>query len=308
MSGFRCQLCPRRCNVPRDGPGPGESPCHSGSEIRIARAALHYWEEPPISGKNGSGAVFFTGCPLGCLYCQNHEISGGEILGKAVSPQELTEIFFDLVRQGAHNINLVTPTHFLPGIRHALLHKRLPVPVVYNTSGYERADVLRSMEGLVNIYLPDYKYAESGLASALSCAPDYPETALTAIHEMVRQVGSPVYDEEGMMVRGVLIRHLILPGHTKNSIAALERIAAEFPGIPVSLMAQYTPWGQAKEPEGIPGYPELSRGITRRELEKVQERLFGLEIEGFVQSRAARGKTYIPPFAPDGEYLAGNVD
>lgn len=296
MSGFRCQLCPRRCHVPRDGPGPVESPCHSGSELRIARAALHLWEEPPISGKNGSGTVFFTGCPLGCLYCQNYEISSGGNWGRVVSPQELSGIFFELIGQGAHNINLVTPTQFLPGIRRALLYKRLPVSVVYNTSSYERADVLRSMEGLVDIYLPDYKYAERSLASALSHAPDYPETALDAIHEMVRQAGPPVYDMDGMMVRGVLIRHLVLPGHTKNSILALERIAAEFPGIPVSLMAQYTPWGQARNPGGIPGCPELSRGITRRELEKVQDALFRLELNGFVQSRAARGKDFIPDF------------
>ena len=288
-----CRLCPRRCGASREREA---GFCRSGEDIRIARAALHHWEEPPISGERGSGAVFFTGCPLGCRYCQNYEISAGTQAGWALTPEQLSETFFRLVGERAHNINLVTPTHFLPGIRRALLHRRLPVPVVYNTSGYERADALPALEGLIDVYLPDFKYAEPALAADLSGAPDYPETALAAIREMVRQVGAPVYDVDGMMVKGVLIRHLILPGHTKNSIAVLERVAKEFPGIPVSLMAQYTPWGQAKSPGGIPGYPELSRGITRRELEKVQAVLFDLGLDGFVQDRAAKGKGFIPDF------------
>ncbi len=285
-----CKLCPRMCGTERGG----STSCHSGDEMRIARAALHFWEEPPISGKNGSGAVFFTGCPLGCRYCQNYDISRGETPGRAVTPEELSGIFLDLIAEGAHNINLVTPTHFIPGVRRALMIKKPPVPVVYNTSGYERPESLHSLWGLVDIYLPDFKYAQTKLAGDLSNAPDYPETAIKAIHEMVRQAGPPEYDGGGMMTRGVLIRHLILPGHTKNSIEALKVIAGEFPGIPVSLMAQYTPWGQARE--GIPGYPELSRGITKRELLKVQEALFELGLEGFVQSRKARGAEYIPEF------------
>lgn len=272
----------------------GDTPCRSTDEVRIARAALHYWEEPPISGKNGSGAVFFTGCPLGCRYCQNYGISRNETKGRAVSVEELSDIFFELIAEGAHNINLVTATHFVPAVRRALMLKKLPVPVVYNTSGYERVETLRSLRGLVDIYLPDFKYAQAELAAGLSNAPDYPGAAVKAIREMVAEVGPPEYDQEGMMKKGVLIRHLILPSHTKNSIAALELIAKEFPGIPVSLMAQYTPWGQAKE--GIPGYPELSRPITRRELLKVQEALFSLGIEGFVQSRKAGGAEFIPDF------------
>lgn len=295
MRAIRCRLCPRLCGAVREGDAGGGA-CGCGNEIRIARAALHHWEEPPISGTNGSGAVFFTGCPLGCLFCQNAEISTGEKPGRAVSPEELSAIFFRLIDQGAHNINLVTPTHFAHRIREALLVKKLPVPVVYNTSGYERAEVLRSLESLADIYLPDYKYADPALAAALSRAPDYPEAALAAIKEMVRQVGPPEYGPDGLMRRGVLIRHLILPGHTKNSIAVLERIAREFPGVPVSLMAQYTPWGRAKAPGGIPGYPELSRPITRRELEKVQEALFDLGLDGFVQSRKAKGAEFIPDF------------
>ena len=203
--------------------------------MRVARAALHFWEEPPISGSRGSGTVFFTGCTLGCVFCQNGQISHGPVEGRKVTPQELSDLFFDLIAQGAHNINLVTPTHFVPQIRQALLVKKLPVPVVYNTSGYERVETLRSLEGLVDIYLPDYKYDDPALAKALSRAEDYPQRAQAALAEMVRQVGAPVYDGEGLMTRGVLIRHLILPGHTKNSIACLERIRQLFPGIPVSL-------------------------------------------------------------------------
>lgn len=295
-----CHICPRGCGVRRGKMGNGF--CKSGGEIRIARAALHVWEEPPISGETGSGAVFFTGCSLGCVTCQNYEISAGEngasqpFPGKNVSPEELSGIFFDLIAQGACNINLVTPTHFAPLVREALLRKRLPVPVVYNTSGYETVETLRSFEGLVDIYLPDFKYAESGLAAALSRAEDYPETALAAIREMVRQAGPPMYGEDGLMKRGVLIRHLILPGHTKNSMLALELIHREFPGIPVSLMAQYTPCGLAAGEGGVPGFPELSRTVTKRELQKVQENMFSLDLDGFVQSRASRGEQYIPDF------------
>lgn len=285
-----CKLCPRMCGVVRDG----STPCHSLDEIRIARAALHFWEEPPISGKNGSGTVFFTGCPLGCRYCQNYSISRGRTPGRAVTPRELSGIFFGLIDGGAHNINLVTATQFIPGMREALMMRKLPVPVVYNSSGYERKESLQSLEGLVDIYLPDFKYAQTKLGEDLSNAPDYPGTAVNAIHEMVRQAGPPEYDGDGMMIKGVLIRHLILPGHTKNSIAALELISREFPGIPVSLMAQYTPWGEAKD--GIDKYPELSRTVTRRELLKVQGTLFELGLEGFVQSRKARGAEYIPEF------------
>lgn len=282
-----CTLCPRQCGVPR---GEKTGYCKSGPQMRIARAALHHWEEPPISGERGSGAIFFTGCPLGCAYCQNGEISRMENTGMAVAPEELNQIFFDLIAQGAHNINLVTPTHFVPQIRKALAMQKPTVPVVYNTSGYERPDTLKMLEGLVDIYLPDFKYAQAPLARALSHAEDYPPIALAAIKEMVRQAGPPVYDEKGFMRRGVLIRHLILPGHTRNSLEALTLLAEHFPGIPVSLMAQYTP----QRP--VAGHPELSRPITRRELDKVEAHLFALGMDGFVQSRSAKGVSYIPDF------------
>lgn len=286
-----CLLCPRACGADRASGQKGR--CKSGSEMRIARAALHAWEEPPISGKQGSGAVFFTGCPLGCSYCQNREISQSpDPPGITVTPRELSKIFFELAAQGAHNINLVTPGHFAPLVREALLVKRLPVPVVYNTSGYETVETLQSFEGLIDIYLPDFKYAESELAGELSAAPDYPETALAAIGEMVRQAGLPVYDEEGMMRRGVLIRHLILPGHTKNSIAALKLMKEHFPGVPVSLMAQYTP------PEGLCAgrHPELLRRITPRELKKVQDAVFDLGLDGFLQDRSSSSAGFLPDF------------
>lgn len=262
--------------------------------MKIARAALHFWEEPPISGTRGSGAVFFTGCPLGCIYCQNSEISQSLTQpGKEITPQELCEIFSDLTTQGAHNLNLVTPTHFVPGIREALRLQKPTVPVVYNTSAYETAETLQSLEGLVDIYLPDFKYAETSLAGELSSAADYPEVALAAIAEMVRQVGLPVYDDNGIMQRGVLIRHLILPGHTKNSIAALRLIKEHFPGVPVSLMAQYTP------PPHITAdspHPELARSITKRELQKVQDELFALDLDGFLQDREASDSGFLPDF------------
>lgn len=292
MSAGGCTLCPRACGAKRDQGETGR--CESGSEMRIARAALHHWEEPPISGTKGSGAVFFTGCPLGCVYCQNRGISRGrEPPGKTVTPEELSDIFFSLIGQGAHNINLVTAGHFLPEVRRALLVKKLPVPVVWNSSGYERKESLRSLEGLADVYLPDFKYAQPELAAALSQAPDYPQRVLAAIGEMLRQAGPAEIGEDGLMKKGVLIRHLILPGHTKNSLAVLELIASHFPGVPVSLMAQYTP--PAVFPEGA-AHPELARRITRRELEKVQERLFALGLTGYVQERSAATTDYLPDF------------
>lgn len=291
MSGG-CRLCPRHCGADRAAGQLGR--CKSTATMKIARAALHYWEEPPISGENGSGAVFFTGCPLGCVYCQNVEISqSADAPGKEITPQELSDIFFELIDRGAHNINLVTPTHFVPQIRQALLIRKPTVPVVYNTSAYETAETLKSLQGLVDIYLPDFKYADPTLAGELSAAADYPEVALSAISEMVRQVGLPTYDEHGMMQSGVLIRHLILPGHTKNSIAALRLIKEHFPGVPVSLMAQYTPPPHLTESDT---HPELTRRITKRELQKVQDELFSLDLDGFLQDREASEGDFLPDF------------
>lgn len=282
-----CRLCPRRCGADRVKI---KGYCGSLGALRVARSALHFWEEPPLSGTRGSGAVFFTGCSLRCRYCQNHEISIGENQGRELTPSELSGLFFDLVGQGAHNINLVTPTHFADKVAQALSIRKLPVPVIYNCGGYELPETLRMLEGLVDIYLPDFKYAQSELAERLSAAPDYPEVAQRAIAEMLRQQPETVL-EDGLMKKGVLIRHLILPLHTKNSMEVLGLIRSRFPGTPVSLMAQYTPVAE------IQGMPEMSRGITRRELEKVQEEMLRLSLDGFVQKRAAKGTSYIPDFS-----------
>lgn len=289
-----CGLCPRRCGA-RRGANFGSGFCGMGADAVVARAALHYWEEPCISGTHGSGAVFFTGCPLGCAYCQNYCISSEKKTGKAVTPEELAKIFQRLVSQGAHNINLVTATHFVPAILQAFSIWKPTVPVVYNCGGYENVSTLKMLEGFVDIYLPDFKYAESGLAASLSHAPDYPDTARAAIREMVRQTGPAVYDENGMMKRGTLVRHLILPGHTRNSIAVLDWLKKDLPqGVPVSLMAQYVPCGKAAE------FPELNRRITKREYQKVQDHLFDLNLDGYVQERESASKNYIPSFNLEG--------
>ena len=290
MTIEHCMLCPRRCGVKRTSKS-GNGRCGMGADAVVARAALHFWEEPCISGKRGSGAVFFTGCPLGCIFCQNYTISNEKRVGKVISPQELAEIFCNLEEQGAHNINLVTPTHFVPAILEALSIRKPSVPVVYNCGGYESLETLKMLEGAVDIYLPDFKYAEPELAAALSDAPDYPQAAQAALHEMVRQTGPAVFGSDGMLQKGTVVRHLILPGHTRNSIAVLDWLAENFPqGVPVSLMAQYVPCGRATE------FPPLGRRITRREYEKVQEHLFSLGLDGYVQERESASKDYIPQF------------
>lgn len=290
----RCTLCPRRCGAPRE-PDSGAGRCRMGADAVVARAALHFWEEPCISGTKGSGAVFFTGCPLGCVYCQNYEISAERKAGKRVSSSQLAAIFERLEAQGAHNINLVTPTHFVPAILEALSMHRPSVPVVYNCGGYETPETVRMLKGYVDIFLPDFKYMDAVLASALSGAPDYPETAKAAILEMARQTGPAVYGEGGILRSGTAVRHLILPGHTRNSIAVLDWLAANFPsGVPVSLMAQYMPCGRAAD------FPGMSRRVTRREYEKVQDHLFSLGLDGYVQERSSASRDYIPAFDLEG--------
>ncbi len=282
-----CTLCPRECGVDRSVT---LGFCARSDKLTVARSDLHFWEEPPISGKRGSGTIFFTGCSLRCIFCQNHEISTGDNLGRTVSPKELSEMFMELIDKGAHNINLVTPTHYADKIAEALSIKKLPVPVVYNTGGYEKIETLKMLEGLVDIYLPDFKYAEEELGRKLSKVNDYPTVCESAIEEMLRQQPKNIYDEDGLMKKGVMIRHLILPLHTKNSIKVLERIKEKFPGVPVSLMAQYTPIGEFEE------YPELNRGITRREYDKVLDKMEELDLDGFVQDRKSKGEKFIPDF------------
>ena len=248
---------------------------------------LHRWEEPALAGSGGSGAVFFGGCTLGCRYCQNAAISGGAV-GKAVGSAELRAMMEDLIARGAENIDLVTPTHYLPTILPAL-EPKLPVPVVYNCGGYERTQTLRALEGKVDIYLPDLKYADSRLAKKLSGAADYFPVATAAIREMARQVGAPQWQGERLK-KGVIIRHLILPGCVENSLRCLDWIGETFaPGqVLVSLMRQYTPMGGLGAP--------FDRRVTDEEYDAVLSWMYLNDLEGFIQEREAADRTYIPDF------------
>ena len=285
-----CTLCPRRCGAERTAEAGGGF-CRMPGGLRVARAMLHRWEEPPISGRNGAGTVFFSGCTLGCVYCQNGDISAGGF-GKDISTARLREIFEELIGQGAHNIELVTPTHFLPWILPALT-PRLPVPVVYNCGGYERMETLRALEGLVDVYLPDLKYADGVLAAELSGAADYFPVACEAIREMFRQVG-PYVLEDGLLTRGVVIRHLVLPGYLDNTRRALDWIAETFaPGdVLVSLMSQYTPTANMTG--------RLARRVTAAEYRAAADYMRNCGItDGFVQERTSAEEAYTPAF--DGE-------
>lgn len=282
-----CTLCPRLCAAERT-PARGDGYCRMPAGLRVARAALHQWEEPPISGTRGAGAVFFSGCTLRCCYCQNGSISAGGF-GKAVTTARLREIFEALIAQGAHNINLVTPTHFLPWILPAL-EPKLPVPVVYNCGGYESVETLRRLEGKVDIYLPDLKYADGELAGRLSAAPDYFPVAAAAIREMFRQTG-PCVMEDGLLKRGVVIRHLVLPGQMDNTRRCIDWVAENFkPGeVLFSLMSQYTPQADA---EGV-----LRRHVTRSEYRAAVAYMENCGItDGFTQERTAARAEYTPPF------------
>ena len=285
-----CTLCPRRCGAERTAEAGGGF-CRMPGGLRVARAMLHHWEEPPISGQNGAGTVFFSGCTLGCVYCQNGDISAGGF-GKDISTARLREIFEELIAQGAHNIELVTPTHFLPWILPALT-PRLPVPVVYNCGGYERVETLRALEGLVDVYLPDLKYADGTLAAELSGAADYFPVACEAIREMFRQVG-PYVLEDGLLTRGVVIRHLVLPGSLDNTRRVLDWIAETFtPGdVLVSLMSQYTPTANMTG--------RLARRVTAAEYRAAADYMRNCGItDGFVQERTSAEEAYTPAF--DGE-------
>ena len=292
MDYRNCTLCPRRCGVDREAGQTGF--CGMPAGLRIARAMLHYGEEPPISGSFGTGAVFFSGCTLRCVYCQNREISAGG-KGKAVSSEQLRALFERLIDEGAQSIDLVTPTHFLPSILPALTPK-LPVPVVYNCGGYERLETLRQLEGLVDIYLPDMKYADNALAARLSAAPDYFETASAAIREMYRQTG-PALVEDGIMRRGVLLRHLVLPGYLENTLRVLEWAAETFPknAVMLSLMNQYVPMGPARS------MPPLDRRLTQEEYDGAVSwmQLCGLTF-GYTQDPSAATQELLPDFNFDG--------
>ncbi len=287
---YKCNICPRRCNAVRTEES-GSGVCDMGTMPVVSKAMLHFWEEPCISGKNGSGAVFFTGCALGCVYCQNREISVLKS-GKPVTPERLREIYFELIEKGAHNINLVTPTHFAGGILESL-EGSLPVPAVYNTGGYDSVETLRRFEGKIQIYLPDLKYALKEPAARYSVAPDYPETAKRAVVEMFRQTGPFVYGSGGLLKSGVVIRHLVLPGNLENTLSVIDWVREAFsPGdVLFSLMSQYTPNG------GAPQFTELSRRLTQDEYDAARQYLEASGIEdGFFQELSSAEAEYIPDF------------
>ena len=288
-----------------------------GENPVVSKAFLHMWEEPCISGNRGSGTVFFSGCTLRCIFCQNHEISHGG-LGQEITIEELADIFFSLKGKGAHNINLVTPSHFIPAIRNALIlagkgmhartagtevqkltqrqgqSDRLNIPVVYNTNGYDSIEGLRMIEGLIDVYLPDLKYISTNISREYSGAGDYFEQVSKAINEMYRQVGAPVFDAEGIIQRGLIIRHLVLPGHTNETLEVLDWIAGNFPEVHVSLMSQYIPCHLASS------HPVLGRRITRYEYDKVMNRFIKLGLNGYVQERESASEQFIPDFSPSG--------
>ncbi len=287
---FTCSLCPHECRAVRDETG-GAGRCALPSVALAARAALHFGEEPCISGERGSGTVFFGGCTLSCAFCQNRAISRHPS-GAAVTAERLADIFRELVAAGAHNVNLVSPTPYVPVIREALALYRPTVPVVYNSSGWERVETLRSLAGLIDVYLPDFKYASDELGQALSGAKGYPAAAEAAITEMVRQTGPVVLGGDGLIRRGTVVRHLVLPGHTNDSVRCLDTLARLLPqGVYVSLMFQYTPMDE------VTGHPELSRRLTARERDKVWRHMLSLGLtDGYVQSREAAGEAMIPAF------------
>lgn len=294
-----CELCPRRCRADRAAGERGV--CGATDTLRLARSALHFWEEPPISGEEGSGTVFFSGCPLKCVYCQNHEISTGNF-GIDVSPERLAQIMLELQDQGALNINLVTATHYahlLPEAIAAARARGLVVPIVYNTSGYERVEAVRELDDLVDIWLTDFKYADARLGRALSHVPDYPSVAQSALIEMARQLerhGGGAARADGTWTRGIIVRHLVLPGHTEDSCRVLDLIWDAVGDVPISVMNQYTPNAAMRAAGG-----ELARAVTREEYERVLDHADDLGFtQMFWQEGGAVDESFTPPFDTTG--------
>lgn len=286
-----CALCPRKCGAARLDGQTGF--CGAGKKVRAARAALHYWEEPCISGEKGSGTVFFTYCALKCVYCQNRTVSSGGD-GLEITAERLAEIFLELQAQGAHNINLVTPDHYLPHILDALDNAKkggLHIPVVYNCSGYQSAESLLMLEGYADIYLPDFKYMDDTYAIKYSNAPGYSAIAKSAIAEMVRQAGKPLFDDTGIMQKGVIVRHLALPGLTEDSKNIIRYLYETYGDkLFISIMSQYTPIG-------MDGYPELDRRISKKEYNELVDFAISLGVESaFIQEGKAAGESFIPAF------------
>ena len=291
-----CTLCPRNCHADRLSGNIGY--CGQTAEIRAARAALHMWEEPCISAEDGSGTVFFSGCSVRCVFCQNHDIAVGQH-GKIITGERLSGIYLELQEKGANNINLVTPTHYVPQIIESIENARkmgLTLPIVYNTSGYEKAETLRMLDGIVDVYLPDFKYMSAALAEKYSNAPDYADCAKSALAEMVRQVGKPVFDGRGVIQKGVIVRHLILPNCTEDSKRVIKYLYETYgDDIFISIMNQFTPL------DHIADYPELQRKITQAEYDEVVDYAVDLGVEnGFIQEGETADESFIPLFDYEG--------
>jgi putative pyruvate formate lyase activating enzyme len=291
-----CILCPRECHVDRIKGEVGY--CGETSELRLARASLHMWEEPCISGEEGSGTIFFTGCSLRCVYCQNNIIANGSF-GKAIDNERFIEILFELKDKGAQNINLVTPTHFIPQIIRALdfAKKRgLDLPIVYNTSGYEKKESIKLLDGYIDVYLPDFKYYDESISIRYSNSPNYRDYAKKSIEEMVKQVGEPKFNEKGYMTKGVIVRHLVLPGLNEDSKKIIEYLHKEYgEEIYLSIMSQYTPL------EHVNKYSEINRKLTEDEYNEVVDFAISIGVEnGFIQDGESAQESFIPPFNYEG--------
>ena len=290
-----CNLCPRKCGAVRTAHS-GNGFCKMGELPVVARVAPHYGEEPCISGTKGSGTVFFSGCTMRCVYCQNYEISN-EDGGRTITPERLAECYKELEDKGVHNINLVTADHFVHAVVKSLEIYKPRIPIVYNCSGYTSPKTLSMLDGLVDIYLPDFKYADDFLAVKYSSAPNYVNTAVAAIHEMTFQVGLPQFDDDGLMKKGVIVRHLILPAHTKNSLEVLDIVKRRFGDqVLLSLMCQYIPMGKVSDSE----FSRINRKITRREYDKVKLEMMRLGIDGFTQELSSADESYVPEWNFEG--------
>lgn len=290
-----CNLCPRKCGAVRTAHS-GNGFCKMGELPVVARVAPHYGEEPCISGTKGSGTVFFSGCTMRCVYCQNYEISN-EDAGRTITPERLAECYKELEDKGVHNINLVTADHFAHAVVKSLEIYKPRIPIVYNCSGYTSPKTLSMLDGLVDIYLPDFKYADDFLAVKYSSAPNYVNTAVAAIHEMTFQVGLPQFDDDGIMKKGVIVRHLILPAHTKNSLEVLDIVKRRFGDqVLLSLMCQYIPMGKVSDRE----FSRINRIITRREYDKVKLEMMRLGIDGFTQELSSADESYVPEWDFEG--------
>ena len=299
MDWTSCTLCPRNCHANRKNKNSLTGICHEANHLRLARAAFHFWEEPCISGEQGSGTIFFSGCTLRCVFCQNHSIADGSV-GKEISQQRFVQILLELQQKGANNINLVTPTHFVPLIIDGIQQARsqgLHLPIVYNTSGYESIETLQLLDGIVDIYLPDLKYYSSTIAQKYSFAGDYFSVASRALQEMYRQVGDPVFDANGIMQKGMIVRHLVLPGCTNDSKAVIQYLYQTFHDhIYISIMNQYTPM-----PHVQGQYPELNRKVTEEEYDEVVDYAIELGVEhGFIQEGETADESFIPAFDYEG--------